>query len=78
MPRDDTPVGDGQSSEFQLLSKSRGGRGMQRGWTRQDWNGRVRDDIMWTQILYKWCSRTSIEDPVPEKWVGKSEVGVPS
>ena len=51
---------------------------MQRGWTRQDWNGRVRDDIMWTQILYKWCSRTSIEDPVPEKWVGKSEVGVPS
>jgi len=48
---------------------------MQRGWTRQDWNGRVRDDIMWTQILYKWCPRTSIEDPVPEKWVGKSEVG---
>ena len=25
MPRDDTPVGDGQSSEFQLLSKSRWG-----------------------------------------------------
>ena len=37
---------------------------MQRGWTRQDWNGRVRDDIMWTQILYKRCPRTRIEDLV--------------